>query len=299
MRLPPDGLSTPFRIGLKPLDPAEWIDVDERLADYLAEKRRIGRDFAAQSFAAEPGTEAAQAEVLALLADHLTQRFAAIYRREGDAIAIGPAGRRVALAGADPPLLRAAQLVQEDLVLMRRGPQGWRLAAASLCFPSSWRLADKFGRPMHEVHGPVPGFGDGTRNAGLIDRMFDNLRPEMPMLRWNWSLFSDPALFHPESRHPAGPRFGAAAESAFLRIERQTLRRLAQSGDILFTIRIHVDPLAALERHADGAHLARAMIGQLDAMSEEQAAYKGLAADRALLAARLARIAETTLQEES
>ena len=25
----------------------------------------------------------------------------------------------------------------------------WRLAAASLSFPSSWRLAEKFGRPMH------------------------------------------------------------------------------------------------------------------------------------------------------
>ena len=42
---------------------------------------------------------------------------------------------------------------------MRRGEDGWRLAAGSLCFPSSWSLDEKFGRPLQEIHAPVPGFG--------------------------------------------------------------------------------------------------------------------------------------------
>ncbi len=288
MRLPTNGISTPFQIGLKPLDMTEWIDVDDQLPAYLAEKARVTTLHAAETFAAEPGTENAQAEVLALLAEHLPNRFPQTHRRLPDAIVV--AGQTVALSDA-PALLTAARLVQEDLVLMRRGEAGWRLAAASLCFPSSWRLADKFGRPMHEVHGPVPGFNQGTRNAGMIERMFDHLRPEMPVIRWNWSLFGDAALYHPESSHVVGPRFGASAEHAHLRIERQTLRRLPASGDILFTIRIYIDPIAALERHSDGVAIAQAMIAQLAAMDDEQAAYKGLLADRALLISRLSAIA--------
>ncbi|WP_292211382.1 hypothetical protein [Mesorhizobium sp.] len=38
---PYDGSSKLFTIGLKPLDPANWIEVDGHLLPYLAEKRRL------------------------------------------------------------------------------------------------------------------------------------------------------------------------------------------------------------------------------------------------------------------
>src|SRR5690606_39242056 len=194
-------LPKPFSIGIKPLEHAGWIDADAQLGEYLSEKARLWHAHRNEVFAAEADTGAAQAEVLALLAGHLPQHFPDLYRRDGAAIEV--AGRRVRLDGPEPPLAIAASLVQEDLVLMRRGDSHWRLAAASLSFPSAWLLADKFGRPMHEVHGPVPGFAEGTRNAQLIERMFDNLRPEGGMIRWNWSLFGDGRLFHPDS-HASG-----------------------------------------------------------------------------------------------
>ncbi len=249
------------------------------------EKARLWASHRSEVFATEADTRAAQAEVLALLAAHLPQHFPTLYRRYGGAIEV--AGHRVALDGAEPPLAIAASLVQEDLVLMRRGESHWRLAAASLSFPSAWRLADKFGRPMHEVHGPVPGFAEGSRNAQLIERMFDNLRPEGGMIRWNWSLFGDGRLFHPDS-HASGPRFGEGAASAWFRLERQTFRKLPVSGDVLFTIRIYLDPLAALARLPEGPALAATLSEQLGALSDEQAGYKGLLAERPALQARLA-----------
>jgi hypothetical protein len=173
---------------------------------------------------------------------------------------------------------------------MRRGETGWRLAAASLSFPSSWRLREKFGRPIHEVHAPVPGFGGGTRNAELIGRMFDNLRPETGMIRWNWSLYGDDALHHPHDSPPNRFGGGAKAEGVFLRVERQTLRKLPASGDIVFTIRIAVDPLAELERHSDRARIAVALVTQLQALDAAQLDYKGLTLERDRLIARLAEI---------
>lgn len=289
---PYDGSSKLFQIGLKPLDPADWIEVDARLPDYLDEKARVTAAHPAETFVAEPGSEAGQAELLELLVEHLCVRFPQVHRRDGDAIEIVPAGRRVVLAKA-PPLRVAASLVQEDLVLLRRGESGWRLAAGSLCFPSSWSLREKFGRPMHEVHGPVPGFGAGTRNAQLIERMFDNLRSETPVIRWNWSLYGDDRLFHPETADPGALRFGAGerAENVFLRVERQTLRRLPRTGDIVFTIRIHVDPLATLERQPDAGRIAVALVAQLLALDAAQLDYKGLTRERDRLVRRLDEIA--------
>jgi hypothetical protein len=201
------------------------------------------------------------------------------------------AGRAVALDGL-PALWTAARLVQEDLVIMRRGEAGWRLAAASLCFPSSWRLADKFRRPIHEMHAPVPGFGGGTRNAELIARMFDKMRPETPMIRWNWSVYGDAELFHPHNSPARRFGDGTRAEHVFLRVERQTLRLLPDSRDILFTIRIIVDPLEELERHSDAARIAAALIEQLNAFNVEQLDYKGMTtSERDRLVARLREIA--------
>ncbi len=288
MHTPYDGSNKLFQIALKPLDPGEWIAADERLAADLAEKERLAATRWDEVFAAEAGTEAAQAEVLALLVEHLPVRFPALYRREDGAMLV--AGRRVAL-DAIPALWTAARLVQEDLVLMRQGEAGWRIAAASLSFPSSWRLREKFGQPIHAVHAPVPGFGQGTRNAELIARMFDNLRPGIAVLRWNWSIYGDAELFHPLDSPPR--RFGAGerAENVFLRVERQTLRKLPQSRDIVFTIKISVDPLTELERHSDAPQIAASLIEQLLALSPEQLDYKGMTLERDRLIARLGEIA--------
>lgn len=289
MPTPYDGSSRLFQIGLKPLDPADWIDLDETLPAQLAEKRRIFAAHGQETLMAEAGSAPAQAELLTLLADHLTTRFPALYRRDGQSIVVGPGGDKLDL-GATPALLTAALLVPEDLVILRRGAKGWRLAAAALAFPSSWVLAEKFGRPMHDIHAPVPGFGPGTRPAQLIERMFDNMRPETSMIRWNWSLYGDDRLYHPDALGPQTPRFDADMANVFLRVERQTLRLLPQSGDIVFTIRIHLDPLAALEAQPEAGRIAAALADQLLALDAAQLDYKGLTLERDQLVERLRRI---------
>ena len=114
--------------------------------------------------------EDAQREVLALLDANICRR--------GFPSATGAMDERLtspaipALDGLEtrdlPPLHAASLLVQEDLILMRRGETGWRLAAGSLCFPSSWLLTEKFGKPMQRD----PRAGAGFR-AGHAQRRAD------------------------------------------------------------------------------------------------------------------------------
>ena len=296
---PYDDTSRPFTIGLKPLDLADWIEVDENYDAHLAEKRRLYATIPDLVFVEEPDTREAQQEVLAAITAHLGA--------EAERICPGPAERAsvaAALAGTDgvddatPPLRRASLLVQEDLILMRRGDDGWRLAAGSLCFASSWSLVEKFGKPLDEIHRPVPGFAGGSRNAELINRMFDKLH--QPVIRYNWSVQAGADLYRPLSGlqrderardRPSKFPNGDIDAHAFIRVERQTLRKLPVSGDILFTIRIFLDPLRVLARHPDRQRLAASFAAQLAALDESQLDYKGLTADRERLVELLTRFA--------
>lgn len=285
---PWDGSHPLFRIGLSPLGEADWIEVDFRLGDYLAEKDRLLAARRDDVFRAGAGTADAQAETLELLLDHLPARYPEIYRRAGDRMNIAGSPPVPLADPATPPLETAARLVQEDLVVMMPSPQGWILAAGCVCFPSSWSLPEKIGRPLHRVHGPVPGFGTGTRNAAMIDRIFYNLQPETPVRRFNWSIYPDAELFHGDR---AEERLSPADAEPQLRIEHQTLRRLPRTGAILFTIRIHLDPLALIARHRDRARLAAGFIDSLNRLDEEECRYKGLGTMRGELVARLEAIA--------
>lgn len=287
MHTPYDGSAKPFTIGLKPLDPREWIEIDHNLKTYLAEKQRLYSEQPGNVLAALPGTESAQAEILDMLVSYLPKRFPESHRLDGDAMHVDDGAFKVDLS--DRCLATAGLLVQEDLVLMGRSPEGWRLVAASLCFPSAWNLHEKIGRLMHEVHGPVPGFNKDTRNAGLIERMFDNLRVEQPVIRWNWTLFGEDTLHLPAPENSMTRRFGdgPVAEHVFMRLERQTLRKLPKTGEILFTIRTHIDPLDVLEHHAEGSRLAAAIAEQVVAFSPAELEYKGLQNERERLLSKL------------
>jgi dimethylamine monooxygenase subunit A len=287
---PYDGTSKPFTIGLSQLDPTEWIEVDVHVMRYLLEKQQLYSVNAQDVLAAEPSSLAAQAEVLSMLVDYLPNRYREIYSLYDDHMNVFDARYSVDLKSKVLfPLAIAGLLVQEDLLLMSKSSGGWRLVAASLCFPSAWILSEKFGRPLHDIHQPVPGFGVGTRNAGLLERMFDNLWPERPVMRWNWSLYGEAKLHYPAVDNKIKNRFGAGeiAENVVLRIERQTLRKLPISGDIIFTVRIHLNPLDVLQHHTEGPALASSIAAQISSMTAAELEYKGLTHERQRLLDRL------------
>jgi len=273
-------LDGPWRLamGLKALDLREWIEVDEHFAGQLAERRRLLDQRREAVLGALPESAAGQAEVLELLLDHLPERFPEHYRRANGELANLVTGERFELAAwREAPLELAGRLVQEDLCLLQRGGSAYRLVAGVLCFPSHWRLADKLGRPLAVIHEPVPGFADGL--AVTVDRFFANLQVARPVWRVNWSLVDTPQLFLPPEHRALRKAIGPerAGEQLWLRVERQTLRRLPRSGDVLFGIRTHLAPLAAV---IDGPAAARALAGRVREMPPGMAAYKGIAAIR-------------------
>ncbi|MFZ2099305.1 MAG: DUF3445 domain-containing protein [Oricola sp.] len=269
-----------FSIGLSPLaDRGHWLAPDDWLDFSLGEKDRLIAERPGRVFMAQDDTDAVQREVADLLRGHLTSAYPGTYRADGDRVEIAGTGRKVDFSEPGEPVLQtAARLVADDLVIMRKRDDGWTLVAASLCFPTRWVLSEKFGRPITSIHAPVPGFSAGTRNAVLIERIFDNLQPNQTVQRSNWSVHAKGDLHQSE---PHGTQLDVSEPERiarlFLRREYQTLTRLPESGDILFTIRVHANPLVGMESNAEKrAELA----GRLRELDADELAYKGLAEAR-------------------
>ncbi len=135
------------------------------------------------------------------------------------------------------PLDRLGRSVQEDFCLLERGEQEWELKAAVLCFPSRWKLAAKIGRPLSQVHAPTPRYPELL--AQRVTTAFDRLE-DRTVLRRNWFVHPDPALFQPIRPVGGDPVVPVerCGDELWLRSERQTLRRLPQTGWVVFTIRV-------------------------------------------------------------
>jgi dimethylamine monooxygenase subunit A len=259
-------LGKPFSIGLAPVDIGAWIEPDGRRDAELALRAEIFARDGRDAFDALPGSEAAQAEVAERLSEHLRHNFPDLpltQTRPGEA-----------------PLLAISRNVQEDLLVLTREPTGWTLVAGSLCFPSTWRLREKIGRPMDLIHAAVPGFPG--RFSELVGRIFDNLQPDALVERHNLSIYDDGELRHDGVRKGVVkfPADAAVADLAHVRVERQTLLRLPKTGAVLFTVRVRALKVAELQQDVRGGELIGAVTRHLAQMTEPQWAYKSLAPAR-------------------
>jgi dimethylamine monooxygenase subunit A len=277
--LPPRRTDLPFeagayrmQMGLTAIRPDALFEIDERYPAEMHERRALLDGRRDEVFAATPGSAAARRETLDLVAGLLPPDW---FPRDGGRLRNRLTGEDWDLA--DPaldPLELAGRLVQEDLCLLDPSGGAPVLAAAVLCFPSRWRLSEKIGRPLLDVHEHVPGYAQKLGRP--VDRFIAHLRAT-PACRFNWSVVDDGALFQPGGKHRTAldPTITpeVVPERLHLRVERQTLSLLPASGFALFTIRVFSTPLgAAVADSATAARLAEAVRALPDAM----AAYKSL-----------------------
>jgi len=263
-------------MGLVATGPDELVELDEHYSAEMAERRRLLAVRHGDVFAALPGSVAARREVLDVLAELLPRRFPAWFGRNGAVLHNRLTGEDWNLTNlALDPLEVAGRLVQEDLCLLRLTPDGPVLDAAVLCFPSRWSLVEKLGQPLAMIHTRVPFYAD--RLAKPVDRLMPNLRDRKMVVRLNWGITDDPALYA-ESRkfrreHNPDVTAENAGEKIWLRVERQTLRLLPASGAVLFGIRTH---LYTVGRLAADPQVAADLASAVRGLPAEMALYKSI-----------------------
>ncbi len=288
--LPAEAIHLPFQAGefrmsmdLTAVPDKEWFELDTRYLDEMRQRRDLLAARYGEVFGALPGSEAARAETLELIVANLTQYHPAWFVADPGRLHNRLTNEVWDLAEPPcDPLELAGRLVQDDLCIVQDSPDGPRFTAGVLCFPSRWRLHDKLGHALADVHGPVPLYAE--RLSRPIDRFMRHVKPGHIAQRLNWSLLDDPALFQTggHGREGINPTITEtnAGETVNLRVERQTLRRLPRSDAVLFGIRVHVYPLGGvITTPALAARLAAAV----QALPTEINRYKSLGTFREAL----------------
>lgn len=245
-----------WRLGLRPLDLADWIEIDERYAIEIAEKERVMGAHPDTAFAVldDERVTAASAEVLELVSVHLRSVPVPEPRPRPDLHPLDAAGR----------------LVQEDLVLLVEIDGQLICGGGSVCFPNRWDLRSKIGLPLTAIHAPVPRLNEQLGEA--TDRFLERLTPERPMWRLGWGVLDTDELYQAVDGTATRPAAGVPPSDHHLRVERETLRRLPATGAVLFTIRTHVTPLSGISRGVEASTLADA----IDDLPHDVAVYKEL-----------------------
>lgn len=211
--------------GTKAIDLDDWLFRDECFEAQTAYKAQLLRKKRDEVLIALEGSEQACEELREMIC--------------------GATGSK---ADAQKPLMQISQLTQEDwIILQKPNVQQEHVATAGLlCFPASWTLSEKIGKPLTRIHQPVPGYaGDIARR---VQRMSDGLQPDRPICRSNLLIYNTPELHHPlkEREH----RLVGPEDEHFVRVERQTLRKLPQSDAIAFGIHTSVTKAADLDKDA-------------------------------------------------
>lgn len=209
----------------------DWTCVDDAFAGQMAERDRLIEQHPnlvhAQQERAIPAARELYGKVIAALRDRAGYHVTATSVRRPDGI--------VVQLDPDQPLLTLGRLVQEDLCLLEQDGSEHVLTGAILCFPASWTLAQKLGRPMTQIHVPVESYNPDI--ARRVQRLFDAIRPEQPLWRANSLIYDDPTLHQPRLEGQRRPR---PVAKTYARSERQCLIRLPQTRAVVFAIHTYV-----------------------------------------------------------
>lgn len=254
--VPTDAAAFRWRLGVRPLDLRDWIELGPDAETAIATKATLSAQHPDTVFAVLDDVEPESSEVATAIVEHLRHRWPDQY---GD----------VALEASLHPLDAAARLVPEDLVLLVERDDRLVFGGGSVCFPNRWDLRSKLGLSMAGVHAPVAQLNEQLEAP--IDAFFDRLTPERSFWRLGWGVLDTPDWYTPLDGTAAPRPADPGPDELYLRVERETLRRFSVTNCVLFTIRTYVTPIPAVV--ADPA-VARRLGDALAALPDDVRAYK-------------------------
>ena len=154
-----------INMGLRSMDWADWIELDNEYLRYHAEKvRRTGErgDRCCRTDWSDTRAVDGAFELLEGFCVYLPQRYPGIFegtengmvnRVTGDVFDVRPGVCSVNRGEKVDPMQLAARMVQDDLAIMFEGADGqYYLQAGAILLPGFWRLEDKWKRPLSEIH---------------------------------------------------------------------------------------------------------------------------------------------------
>ena len=227
--------------GVQPLDVCDWLIRDSAFDAQMTYRDHLLMHKRSAVFEALPTAKDASQELLEVLVDECG------FPNNGKDVA-RPDGIDVSLHG-EHSLIAAARLTQMDMCILQNDGEGYTLDAGVMCFPSSWTLSQKIGRSLASIHIPVDEYDD--RIATSVDRMLSAIRVEQPLWRANMLIYTDPELHQPRLEGIAKPIDPKAPR--YVRVERQSFRRLPKTRAVVFGIHTSIVAESSLSEESHAA----------------------------------------------
>jgi len=126
-------------------------------------------------------------ELLEEFCSYLPERYPSLYKRTAvgmDNLLTGESFNIMERPLIEDPMQMAARMVQDDLAIMFEKEDGqYYLLAGSILLAGFWKLEDKLGMPLSEIHtsGDVPGFKEKLEKG--MTNFFRRVQPNGPVLR--------------------------------------------------------------------------------------------------------------------
>lgn len=251
-----------INLGLRSMNWDDWIQLDNDYMRFHDDKARRIVERGSKCIKTDPDPKVYDAtlELLEELTDYLTERYPSMFKRTDVGLdniltseSFDTRSDHLTVNGnKESPMQLCARLVQDDLAIMFEKEDGqYYLLAGAILLAGFWRLEDKFGMVLSDIHtsGDVPGFKEKLEKG--MKSFFRRVKPEAPVLRNNYFIQVDDELgWSPSIGSEDSDGIGwftleknKAIEHHHFRSERQSLRRLPRSGGVVFTIRTYFHPI--------------------------------------------------------
>lgn len=278
-------------MGLRSMPWDEWIELDNHYPKFHADKaaRIAQRGARCCRTDPDPVVQDGALELLEELAAYLPERYPSMFVKTDVGVTntftdevFDVRKDYLTVNGVrEDPMQLSARLIQDDLAIMFEKPDGeYYLLAGAILLAGFWRLEDKFGMPLSEIHtsGDVPGFKEKLEKG--MKNFFRRVQPEKAVLRNNYFIQVDDALawshsIGDEDAEGIGwftAEKNKAIEHHYFRSERQSLRRLPRSGGVVFTIRTYFHPITEI---AEEEYVPGRLASAVRSWGEDVSRYKG------------------------
>ena len=274
-----------FQIGTRPMEPTQWLAIGRDHAVFLREKRARLKANPLPFYRTTPGSLPAQIELRDRVVADLLAQHADVFTMANGRLAdrLDGTAHELDSPGVEP-LAVISQFLEEDFILLQQVDAQDQITAASNAYSSSGRIVSSVGRSIPWAHKFVPTLNDqlGPR----MDRVLGNIKVDAPVERFNWLLTPIGSRLFPEDPHAANiaavDKINAAlvedpsraGDILWIRVERQTLLRLPQSGALAFSIYTYSDPLSSIAGDRESLAAMHRLIGSY---SEERMNYAAMA----------------------
>ena len=148
-------------VALKKLDPDYWLELESTYIERIAQRRNLYVLHGKRIIDELPGSEASSRELMEMVVQYLCLRYPKQFDYdEWTSMFHNHILNSTVNLKTVNPLVFLLENVPEDFFITQEDPETglYTLRAAVSGSAVGWNISQKMGKPLHEIHGPVPDY---------------------------------------------------------------------------------------------------------------------------------------------